>query len=46
MALKQESDESFMDLETKARLLSVGTVQLVRPHRAGRSSTAGPGAGG
>lgn len=46
MALKQEGDESVMDLETKARLLSVGTVQLDRPHRAGRSSTAGPGAGG
>ena len=46
MALKQEGDESFMDLETKARLLSVGTVQLDRPHRTGRSSTAGPGAGG
>ena len=35
-----------MDLETKALLLSVGTVQLAEPRREGRASTAGPGAGG
>ncbi len=35
-----------MDLETKALLLSVGTVQLAGPHASGRASTAGPGAGG
>jgi biotin synthase-related radical SAM superfamily protein len=35
-----------MDLETKALLLSVGTVQVAEPHAGGRASTAGPGAGG
>lgn len=35
-----------MDLETKALLLSVGSVQLAGPQEAGRPSTAGPGAGG
>ncbi len=35
-----------MDLETKALLLSVGTVQLDQPLAAGRDSSAGPGAGG
>ncbi len=35
-----------MDLETKAQLLSVGSVQLASPHACGRDSTAGPGAGG
>jgi biotin synthase-related radical SAM superfamily protein len=35
-----------MDLETKALLLSVGTVQLAEPCEGGRPSTAGPGAGG
>ena len=35
-----------MDLETKALLLSVGTVQLAEPRREGQASTAGPGAGG
>ena len=35
-----------MDLETKALLLSVGSVQLAGPHDGGRPSTAGPGAGG
>jgi biotin synthase-related radical SAM superfamily protein len=35
-----------MDLETKALLLSVGTVQLAEPCASGRASTAGPGAGG
>lgn len=35
-----------MDLETKAQLLSVGTVQLAEPCAGGRPSTAGPGAGG
>jgi len=35
-----------MDLETKASLLSIGTVQLDKPLQSGRSSTAGPGAGG
>jgi biotin synthase-related radical SAM superfamily protein len=35
-----------MDLETKALLLSVGTVKLDQPLPGGRSSTAGPGAGG
>jgi len=35
-----------MDLETKAQLLSVGSVQLASPHAGGHDSTAGPGAGG
>jgi biotin synthase-related radical SAM superfamily protein len=35
-----------MDLETKAILLSVGTVQVAEPRAGGRASTAGPGAGG
>jgi len=35
-----------MDLETKALLISVGTVQLDRPRTGGQISTAGPGAGG
>jgi biotin synthase-related radical SAM superfamily protein len=35
-----------MDLETKALLLSFGTVQLPVPKVCGRISTAGPGAGG
>jgi len=35
-----------MDLETKAQLLAVGTVQLARHHTGGQVSTAGPGAGG
>lgn len=35
-----------MDLETKAQLLAVGTVQLSRPRSDGPVSTAGPGAGG
>jgi len=35
-----------MDLETKALLISVGTVQLDQPLPSGRASTAGPGAGG
>jgi biotin synthase-related radical SAM superfamily protein len=35
-----------MDLETKALLLSVGTVQLDQPLESGRASSAGPGAGG
>ncbi|TFH49132.1 MAG: radical SAM protein, partial [Methanothrix sp.] len=35
-----------MDLETKALLLSVGTVQVAEPRAGGRPSTAGPGAGG
>ena len=35
-----------MDLETKAQLLAVGTVQLARPHTGSQVSTAGPGAGG
>jgi biotin synthase-related radical SAM superfamily protein len=35
-----------MDLETKALLLCVGTVQLADPHAGGQASTAGPGAGG
>src|SRR5512147_1332242 len=35
-----------MDLETKARLLSAGTVELSEPVPKGQSSTAGPGAGG
>lgn len=35
-----------MDLETKALLLSFGTVQLSVPKVGGRVSTAGPGAGG
>ena len=34
-----------MDLETKALLLSLGTIQLSRPGRGGGASTAGPGAG-
>jgi len=53
MALSQEANGAksckkvvIMDLETKARLLSIGTVQLDRPIQSGRSSTAGPGAGG
>jgi biotin synthase-related radical SAM superfamily protein len=35
-----------MDLETKALLLSVGTVQVAETRAGGRASTAGPGAGG
>ena len=35
-----------MDLETKARLIAVGTVRLEGPHPGERVSTAGPGAGG
>ena len=35
-----------MDLETKAQLLAVGTVQLARPPTGDQVSTAGPGAGG
>ena len=35
-----------MDLETKALLLSIGTVQVTEPCEGGRASTAGPGAGG
>ncbi len=35
-----------MDLESKARLIAVGTVQLEEPHPGERASTAGPGAGG
>lgn len=35
-----------MDVETKACLLSVGTVELSEPAPLGQSSTAGPGAGG
>jgi biotin synthase-related radical SAM superfamily protein len=35
-----------MDLETKALLISVGTVQLNEPRTGGQVSTAGPGAGG
>jgi len=35
-----------MDLETKALLLSIGTVQVAEPCAGGRASTAGPGAGG
>ena len=35
-----------MDLETKALLISVGTVQLNEPRTGGQISTAGPGAGG
>jgi len=35
-----------MDKETKARLLSVGTIEIPRPLDSGPSSTAGPGAGG
>ena len=35
-----------MDLETKARLIAVGTVRLEEPQQEGRASTAGPGAGG
>lgn len=34
-----------MDLETKAQLISLGTVQLTQPGRGGGASTAGPGAG-
>jgi 2-methylthioadenine synthetase len=34
-----------MDLETKAQLISLGTVQLTQPSREGGASTAGPGAG-
>ncbi len=40
------SPRAAMDLETKALLLSVGTVQLSEPCEGGRASTAGPGAGG
>lgn len=46
MALRQERESRAMDLETKALLLSVGTVQLAGPRAGGRASTAGPGAGG
>ena len=35
-----------MDLETKALLISRGTVQLFQPRKGGEASTAGPGAGG
>ena len=35
-----------MDLETKAFLISVGTVELAEPKESGQVSTAGPGAGG
>jgi len=35
-----------MDLESKARLIAVGTVQLEESHPGERASTAGPGAGG
>jgi biotin synthase-related radical SAM superfamily protein len=35
-----------MDIETKAYLLSVGTVELPDPMALGQPSTAGPGAGG
>ena len=35
-----------MDLETKALLISAGTVQLDEPRTGGQISTAGPGAGG
>jgi biotin synthase-related radical SAM superfamily protein len=35
-----------MDLETKALLVSVGSVQLADTHEGGRQSTAGPSAGG
>ncbi len=35
-----------MDLETKASLIAVGTVQLEEPHPGDQASTAGPGAGG
>jgi biotin synthase-related radical SAM superfamily protein len=35
-----------MDLESKARLIAVGTVRLEGPHPGERASTAGPGAGG
>jgi biotin synthase-related radical SAM superfamily protein len=35
-----------MDKETKAYLLSIGTIEMPRPIDFGRSSTAGPGAGG
>ncbi len=34
-----------MDLETKAQLISLGTVQLSQPGKRGKASTAGPGAG-
>jgi len=34
-----------MDLETKAQLISLGTIQLSRPRAVGQPSTAGPGAG-
>ena len=46
MALSQESQGSSMDLETKARLIAVGTVRLEEPRQSGPASTAGPGAGG
>lgn len=35
-----------MDLETKAFLISVGTVELAEPKGPGQFSTSGPGAGG
>jgi biotin synthase-related radical SAM superfamily protein len=35
-----------MDLETKALILSIGTVELSIPAALGQASTAGPGAGG
>lgn len=35
-----------MDLESKARLIAVGTVRLEESHPGERASTAGPGAGG
>ncbi len=35
-----------MDLETKALILSIGTVELSIPASLGQASTAGPGAGG
>jgi biotin synthase-related radical SAM superfamily protein len=40
------ANTTYMDLETKALLLSIGTVQLEKPRRDGQVSTAGPGAGG
>ncbi|MDD1751245.1 MAG: radical SAM protein [Methanothrix sp.] len=40
------ANERPMDLETKALLLSMGTVQVAERRREGRASTAGPGAGG
>ena len=35
-----------MDLETKAFLISIGTIQPMQPNETGQISTAGPGAGG